>query len=394
MAQAIPIIAIPILTRIYRPEDFGVLALFVSITAILGAVANARYEIAITQAASELNSFRVAVLGLLICSVFSILLIIPFIIFNDVLVSLVGNAKISVWLYFVPITVWFIGIYNVFNFLSTRRKSYKEIAASHIFRSVSMVSLQSLLGLLKFGASGLIIGHIVSHIASIFSLTRSIVCRKLFITIFDFKKIKVLACRYKKFPIFMLPATIMNSISNNMLSITIPTLFSLSTLGHYSLAQRALGAPSAIIGNSIAQVYLQQASKEKQETGSVIKSFNSTLLKLLAVSVCIFAPAYFFVEPVFEFVFGQDWLIAGTYCKILIPYFSVNFVVSALSYTDSIMGKQYLYAAFNFILIIGLLLILIFFDIESIYSFLHIVVGYLVATYLLYLMLLRKVAKN
>ncbi len=46
IAQAIPIAISPILTRIYTPEDFGMLALFIAITAIFGSIANGRYELA------------------------------------------------------------------------------------------------------------------------------------------------------------------------------------------------------------------------------------------------------------------------------------------------------------------------------------------------------------
>ena len=47
IAQAIPIAISPILTRLYTPKDFGVLALFVAITSIFGSIANGRYELAI-----------------------------------------------------------------------------------------------------------------------------------------------------------------------------------------------------------------------------------------------------------------------------------------------------------------------------------------------------------
>ena len=47
IAQAIPIAISPILTRIYKPEDFGVFALFLAISSILATVVNGRYELAI-----------------------------------------------------------------------------------------------------------------------------------------------------------------------------------------------------------------------------------------------------------------------------------------------------------------------------------------------------------
>ena len=47
IAQAIPIAISPILTRIYTPEDFGIFAIFLAITLIIGSIANGRYELAI-----------------------------------------------------------------------------------------------------------------------------------------------------------------------------------------------------------------------------------------------------------------------------------------------------------------------------------------------------------
>ena len=60
LAQAIPIIISPILTRIYTPEDFGLLALFLSITNIIGSVANGRYELAIMLPKKNDNAINTA----------------------------------------------------------------------------------------------------------------------------------------------------------------------------------------------------------------------------------------------------------------------------------------------------------------------------------------------
>ena len=46
-AQVITILASPLLTRLYGPEAFGFLALFTSITSIIGVIACMRYEMAI-----------------------------------------------------------------------------------------------------------------------------------------------------------------------------------------------------------------------------------------------------------------------------------------------------------------------------------------------------------
>ena len=53
IAQAIPIAISPVLTRIYSPDDFGVFALYLSITSIIAIVATGRYELAITLPAKN-----------------------------------------------------------------------------------------------------------------------------------------------------------------------------------------------------------------------------------------------------------------------------------------------------------------------------------------------------
>jgi O-antigen/teichoic acid export membrane protein len=90
------------------------------------------------------------------------------------------------------------------------------------------------------------------------------------------------------------------------------------------------------------------------------------------------------VEDLFAVIFGESWREAGIYAKILIPYFAVNFIVSALSVTDSVMEKQYYYAAFNFLMLVSVACIFLF-DFESFISFLVLITLIFVLMYLLYL---------
>ena len=47
LAQAIPVLISPILTRLYSPEDFGVYAIYFSVLMITSVVATGKYEMAI-----------------------------------------------------------------------------------------------------------------------------------------------------------------------------------------------------------------------------------------------------------------------------------------------------------------------------------------------------------
>ena len=53
LAQLIPLIISPFITRLYTPKELGVLAIFSSISVILGSVVNGRYEQALVLVKTE-----------------------------------------------------------------------------------------------------------------------------------------------------------------------------------------------------------------------------------------------------------------------------------------------------------------------------------------------------
>jgi len=151
---------------------------------------------------------------------------------------------------------------------------------------------------------------------------------------------KDVAKTYIRFPKFTLPGNLMNSVSLNALNFLISNFFSTFILGQYSLASRMLGVPSRVFGNSISQVYFQNISTTKNENRNVLNVFNKTLKRLLLISLPIFFILFFIAEPVFEFVFGEEWRISGTYAKVILPLAAVRFVSSALSPTLHVYQRQ------------------------------------------------------
>ena len=352
IAQAIPIAISPILTRIYTPEDFGVFALFIAITSIFGSIANARYELAIMLPKKDEDAINIFALGFIITVSISFILLLLVLVFHDYLITILNNKNINMWLYFVPIAVFFTGIYNILNYFNNRKKYYKDIANATIMKSIITAVIQLSIGLLKGGVSGLISGQIVSQMFANIRLFKNIFKDKLLISKISKVKIVALAKRYKDFPKFSMWAVLANTLSTNLTNILISSFYSVSTLGFYSLVQRLLGMPSSLIGNSIGQVFFQQATKEKQETGKAINSFNSTVKKLLIIGIPSFGILFFIVEDLFAFVFGEEWRIAGIYAQIVIPLFFIRFVVATVSNINNIFELQKLALMWQLVLLI------------------------------------------
>jgi len=352
IAQAIPIAISPILTRIYTPEDFGILALFVAMTSILGTIASGRYELAIMLPKKDKDAINLFALGFIIVSLLTIILFFIIIIFHDNILGILNNQNISLWLYFIPIAVFFTGIYNLLNYFNNRKKQYRDLANATIVKSIITAIIQLSIGIVKGGVVGLISGQLISQFFANMKLLKNLTKNKNLIRSISKIKIFILAKKYKDFPKFTLWAGLLNTSSTQLTNILISSLFNVKTLGFYSLSQRMLGMPSALIGGSIGQVFFQEATKERHQTGSAISTFQSTLKKLMIIGVPFFSLMFFFIEDAFTFVFGEEWIVAGKYAKILMPFFMINFISSPLAISMSIFEKQKHGLYINIILII------------------------------------------
>lgn len=396
IAQAIPIAISPILTRLYSPEDFGVLALFVAITAILASIANGRYELAIVLPKTDKEALSIMVLSLVISTMLSVLLLISIFVFYNPIVSLVNNEELAKWLYFIPIVVFLSGLYNSLNYYNTRKKAYANIAKTSVTRSVGLSVVQITLGLLKKGAGGLIAGQIVSQALANGRLVTTVVKDKAELQSVNKTSVLNAAKRYNNFPKFSMPAVLMNTLANNILNFFLPIMFSVATLGQYALVNRVLGAPSSIIGSSFGQVYFQQANRERSATGQAIKTFKSTLKKLIIVAVLPFTILFLFGEEIIVFIFGSEWIIAGQLISILAPYFLVRFISSPLSTTTSVFEKnQYALAIQMTYLILIVVVCLISLTIKlSLSLFLSVYSVIFSVFYIILIMIFYKISKN
>ncbi len=331
IAQAIPIAISPILTRIYTPEDFGIFALFIAVTSIFGSIASGRYELAIMLPKKDEDAVNIFVLGLIITCFITIILFILMILFNDYLTKLLGNEEISFWLYFVPLTVFFTGLWNLLNYYNNRKKNYKDIANAIVVKSIVLVIFQLIVGLLKHGVIGLIVGQIISQIIANFKLLKNIYTDKKLILSISKLKIRALSRRYISFPKHNMIPSMLDNLTSQLIYIIIPKIFSLLVSGQFFLANRIVNLPVSLMSNSISQVYLQKISENKNKKIKNMDIFISTIKKLFIIALPIGIAGFFLSPNIFLFIFGKEWIISGEIAQYLFLIFLVTFCISPLS---------------------------------------------------------------
>ncbi|MFM7682967.1 MAG: oligosaccharide flippase family protein [Bacteroidota bacterium] len=341
IAQAIPIAISPILTRIYTPEDFGILAMFVTVTAIFSTVATARYELAIILPENDSEGSNLTILSVFISLIICIFLLLFFYLFNSRISHFLGDEKIGPWLYFAPFVIFLSSLFNALKYYNIRKNNYSLIAQAGTMQSIFSASIQLVLGLFKFGNTGLLLGNGMPFVVSNFIFLRK--SSSDFLNSFrqvTFKKLNLLANQYNEFPKYSLTASMANILSQNLSNIFISSFFSVYALGQYALVLRILSMPSILLGTAIGDVFTKKAIDEKIKTGCCTNSFRNTYIILGVFSFIIFTPLYFVITPLFTFVFGQEWIIAGKFAQILIPLLAIKFWMSPLTMVFVIFSKQ------------------------------------------------------
>ncbi len=353
LAQLIPLLIAPVLSRIYSPTEFGRLALYLSIVQILGSAANGRYELAIVLPKERKEGVQLTLISILITVGVSFFSLLGVLLFSEEISRFLGDPKLSSWLFLVPVSVLMIGAFNALNYYNTREKKFRDIAKANIFKSFGGNLTQLLLGLAKYTAGGLIIGQVLSHFFGNIRMLKSFLKEKNHIRETQWEDLKYLAKRYVNFPKFSLGAIFFNTVSVNLSNFFISRVYTLSSVGFYSHAYRYLAVPLNLIGNSVSQVYFQKLSENKEDREVSLSFFYKSLKRLCVLGLVFFVPLFFVIEELYVFIFGEEWRMAGHYARILIPLFYIRLTVSPLSVTNSVFEHQKI----SFLWQLGLLLI-------------------------------------
>jgi len=341
IAQAIPVLISPILSRLYTPDDFGVLALFMSIAAVISVVATGRYELAIMLPEKKRDAYNILALAIILTLLVSVLTLILVIIFKSPVALFFDEPGIEPWLFLLPVVVLFAGIFQSFNYWSTRQKTFKRNAAGRVSQSAVMSITNLSMGIAKAGSFGLVLGYVLGQVVAALVLAwQTIFNLKEFRKKVTQREIIEIAKKYRNFVKINSPHAFVDSLQNNVIIYLVMYFFSKTILGSYSFAFRVLKAPVGLIGNAIYQVFYQKAT-EALNNGQPIQPLVSRIYRnLFLIGFPVFFILFLFAPPVFTFVFGEEWKISGEIAQILMPWLFLNFMANPVSSIAIIMNKQ------------------------------------------------------
>lgn len=351
--QVLMVAISPFLTRVYSPESFGSIAVFLAITNIMTVVSTLRYENAIVLPSDNQKAINLLIFLIIVPTVFSGLVIGSLFIFGLDNISELFGFSHSIWLFFLPILILLNALFYAFRNYLGRLKKYKAITLGGVYKSVVLNAILVAGGLLTAKPVYFLIANIAAQFLETLYLAYKIfrIEGNLFK---DYNRtvLKSTLKEYINFPKFSLIGDLLGVYTAQNAIILLTTLFSDSIVGFFSITQRVMGVPIKLISGSTLEVYKQKAAAEYTEYGNCVKTFVSTFKTLALIAIVPTLVIAIFSPTIFSFVFGEKWIVSGYFAQSLSIMFFFQFVSSPLGFTLLIANQQKVNLYWQFCLLI------------------------------------------
>lgn len=342
LAQGIGVLTAPILSRLYTPEDFGLLGVYVSIFGILLAVNSLRYEYAISLPKADDEAANLLALTLLLVVITTVLFEIALWLLGEPLAAWANAPALRPYLWLLPLSLLGAGFYQALNYWAIRKQAFGSIARTRFTQSFAGAVVPIFIGLAAAGPVGLLVGHILSQFIGSGGLARQAWQR-------DQAVLRQIspggmwraARAHYRFPVISSWSAILNAVGLNAPRLLLSSLYGTDVAGWFLFGQRLISIPLTLVGTSVGQVFLGAASRLANENPAGLEAFYlKTARRLFLIGLLPTALLMLAGRPFFAWIFGPEWETAGLYTQIMAPVFLVQFVSSSLSLIMMVIQRQ------------------------------------------------------
>jgi len=341
LAQAFSVVVYVFLSRIYSDEDFGVFGLYMNILNITIIFATGMYEVAILLPRKDREAVNLLGLSGLISFGTGILLLFPVIFMRDRIGGWLGSEDIVAWLWFIPLSTLLVGLFQSLRNYSNREKRYRLIAGANITQSLVNSLVKLGLGLMVAGAAGLVFGAVTGQIlgAGVF-LAAHVRFNPGKFRWFSLGEMKRLAREYRLFPRYNMLQGLINNVSGALPVFIFSAAFSTAVAGLYTFGYMVIYRPVNLVANSFHQVMYQRFTEKQHRNEPLLPEIRLFLRQTVLWLLLPFVVMAIFAPGVFSIVFGEEWLEAGRYTQIMLPWFFTVSFIMPLTFIPNLYRRQ------------------------------------------------------
>lgn len=351
LAQVANLIMAPVITRLYSPADLGAFGLFISFLSVAAVAVSMRYELGIVSALDEPEAVYLTFASALAPIPLSLLA--SFLLYGAMRYSLVGfgNLPPAAALWLVP-TLCLTGWFSALRYWLLRHERFHYISKMNVVLQASRSGSQAAMAVAST-STGLLAGEFFGRLVITIMTTRK-AWKNLIAHLhpFEWRVLGRALRRNRKFPLYSMPSSILDTIALNAPVPMIVQLFGSQAGGHLALVQRVLAVPTALIATSVADAFHSRlALYSRDNPAQTMGFFRRTSLALFLLGLGPMLALLLAGPQLFRFVFGREWGQAGTLAMLSAPWFLAQFVVSPLTRLVFVLSGQELKFVYDFVVL-------------------------------------------
>ncbi|MCB0431128.1 MAG: oligosaccharide flippase family protein [Flavobacteriales bacterium] len=338
IAQVIPLLLSPVLTRLYSPADFGTYYLFLSMVAPLAVVYSGRYDMAVMLPSEKRDAAHVAAVGVVVAGLLSLITAILVWPLSHFISLKFESPDVEPWLIWVPVAVFFMASYRCVSFLLIRDEKYKLSSVNKVVQTSATGASSVGMGWQNANLGGLIwsdlIGKGLLFIAGFVQVKRiGYAMRNI-----NLSHMREMARRYAEYPKYNALPALADSLSLNIPVMMVFNFFGQQVTSFFNFSRQVIGSPLLLVSGSLSQVLFQRIARKKEAGESIRKMLMSTLGVLSLLALVYLAVIELTAEDLFAWAFGEPWRMAGYHARFLAISFALKFVISPLSIVFPALG--------------------------------------------------------
>ncbi len=337
------LVSTPIISRLYRPDDFGVYGVVFSVAAWLIAFACLGYNQAIPLAATRQEARTLVRLCLWLSAGLTLLAVLVFGLGGPWVARLLGEPQIAPYLWFVPLLFLIDSVRGTSESILAREGRFGVIStASLIDQNLSRLISILWAVVLTAGLMGLIMGNLVASSLCLV-ITVAVGLKVLWDRTGEedspLVRLAEAARRHSQFPKINLWNNLLRVSTARMPVFVLAAYFDPAVVGFFTFATNIISLPLRVLGNSVSDVFYPEAAREWNESGSVERSMHFALKFQATVGIFPMVALGLLGPLFFEIVFSFRWTEAGVMSQILAFWTLMNFITAPISSLLLIVGR-------------------------------------------------------
>lgn len=351
-AQAIMMLFVPVITRLYGPEAYGILGTFTAITTIVAPVAALSYPMAIVLAKEDREARNLIQLSIWVAIAVAGCTWIMLFFLRDWILQFKGLRSLDPFLSMIPLAMLFTAILQAAQQWLLRKSLYLLSARAAVLKAIILNGAKVGIGLFFPSAAVLVVSAVIGNLlhAALLSVGMRRVSKEKNENS-DFEKSETsflyLAKTYSDFPSYRTPQIVVNAVSESLPVIILASFFGPAAAGFYSLGKTVIGIPSILVGRAIGDVFFPKVTANAHAGKNVSLLCMKATGVLALVGMFPFGLIFVAGPPLFELAFGDGWSTAGNYARWLSLWMYFKFMSNPCVMVLSVISAQRFYLMYS-----------------------------------------------